>query len=108
MLINRFFDYWAKKTPIIVFTPCISVIGNCSEQLFSGFLKARREGKKLFIVYPFELPWKFRFPVTNREIFDVASALRRDIHPVLFFLARVAVTLFYGPIRCFDLIMGKL
>lgn len=97
-----------ERGPFVLLTPCISVIGNCSEEILFGLIRARREGKKLVILYPFELPWKFRFPLTNREIFDVASPHRAEVPRPLLLLARAALTALYGPLRALDLIVGKL
>lgn len=103
-LVNRI----NARGPYVLLTPCISVIGNCSEEIFFGLLRARREGKKLVILHPFELPWKFRFPLTNREIFDVASAHRAEPPLPLLFLARLSLTAVYGSLRALSLILGKL
>lgn len=94
--------------PFVFLTPCVSVIGNCSEEMQFGLLRARREGKKLVVLYPFELPWKFRFPIGNRELFHVASPYRADPPLPLFLLARAALTALYGPMRALSLIAGKL
>lgn len=103
-LINRLND----RGPFIFLTPCISVIGNCSEEILFGLIRARREGKKLVILYPFELPWKFRFPLTNREIFDVDSPYRAELPAPIFFLARLALTALYGSFYAASLVLGKI
>lgn len=102
-LVNRINDLG----PFVFLTPCISVIGNCSEEIQFGLLRARREGKRLVIAYPFDLPWKFRFPVTNREVFDVVSPHRAEMPAPLFWAARLALTLLYGPLRALSLVLGK-
>lgn len=93
--------------PFVLLTPCISVIGNCSEEILFGLIRARREGKKLILFYPYELPWKFRFPLTNREVFDVASPHRLELPGPLLALARLALTAIYGPFRVLSLVLGK-
>lgn len=93
--------------PFVLLTPCISVIGNCSEEILFGLHRARREGKKLVILYPYDLPWKFRFPLTNREVFDVVSPYRAEVPAPLFVLARVLLTALYGPFRVLTLVLGK-
>jgi len=107
-LLHRAVNWLSDRGPFVFLTPCISVIGNCSEEIQFGLLRARREGKKLLIFYPFDLPWKFRFPITNRELFQVASPHRAEPPRALVLLARVALTSLYGPLRAFSLIAGKI
>jgi putative glycosyltransferase (TIGR04372 family) len=96
------------KGPFIFLTPCISVIGNCSEEILFGLIRARREAKRLVILRPYELPWKFRFPITNREIFDVASPYRAELPASLRIFLQLLLTAVYGSLRAFSLIIGKL
>lgn len=106
--LNRLVNWINNRSPILLQTPCISVIGNCSEELQFGLIRARRENKKLLILYPYDLPWKFRFPLTNREVFDLASPHRCDVPAPLFSLARFALTALFGPLRVLSLILGKI
>src|SRR5580658_1442854 len=100
MLLHRFFDWVSRRSPIIVLTPFISAIGNCAENIYFGLLKARREGKKLLILFPFELPWKFRFSITNRELLNIDSDYRcLSNYNVVVLIARLALTAVYGPMR---------
>lgn len=71
-------------------------------------MHARRTGKKLVILYPFDLPWKFRFPVTNREIFNVYSPHRAELPAAILTLGRLVITAIYGPFRVLSLVLGKL
>lgn len=102
-LINRI----NERGAFIFLTPCISVIGNCSEEILFGLIRARREGKRLVLLHPFDLPWKFRFPLTNRELFDVFSPYRCDPPAALRFLARLLLTALYGPPNVLTRILGK-
>ncbi|MBI3565980.1 MAG: TIGR04372 family glycosyltransferase [Elusimicrobia bacterium] len=106
--LNRLVNLLNARGPFVFLTPCISVIGNCSEEILFGLIRARREGKKLIILYPFELPWKFRFPLTNREVFDLSSPHRADLPAPLFLLARLALTVVFGSFRALSLVLGKL
>lgn len=106
-LLNRIVNLLNERGPFIYLTPCISVIGNCSEEILFGLIRARREGKKLVILYPFDLPWKFRFPLTNREVFDVASPHRAEVPAPLFLLARTALTAVFGFFHALSLLLGK-
>lgn len=105
--LNRLVNKLNDAGPFVFLTPCISVIGNCSEEIMFGLIRARRESKKLLILYPYDLPWKFRFPVTNREVFDVASPHRLELPAPLFVLARLALTALFGPLRALSLVLGK-
>ncbi len=105
--LNRVVNWLNARGPFVFLTPCISVIGNCSEEILFGLIRARREGKKLVILYPFDLPWKFRFPLTNRELFDVVSPHRAEVPALPFFLARTALTAVFGFFRALSLILGK-
>jgi putative glycosyltransferase (TIGR04372 family) len=107
-LLHRLVNWLNDRGPYVFLTPCISVIGNCSEELQFGLLRARREGKRLVVLYPFDLPWKFRFPLTNSEVFRIASPYRADVPAPLFFLLRAALTAIYGPMRALSLVAGKL
>ncbi len=102
-LVNKINDHG----PFILLTPCISVIGNCSEEIYFGLLRAKDERKKLVILYPYDLPWKFRFPVTNREVFQVESPHGAKVPRPLLVLGRLALTAVYGPMRALSLILGK-
>ena len=93
--------------PYVFLTPCVSVIGNCSEEMLFGLIRARREGKKLVVLRPYELPWKFRFPVTNREIFELASPHRADVPGPVRALLQLALTAVYGTFRALSLVLGK-
>lgn len=105
--LNRIVNFLNARTRFVFLTPCVSVIGNCSEEIVFGLIRARREGKKLVILYPFDLPWKFRFPVTNREIFDVASPHRAEVPAPLFLLARGTLTAVFGFFHALSLVLGK-
>lgn len=105
---RRALDRLGRRASVLFLTPCVSVIGNNSEELFFGLLKARREGRRLVIARPFELPWKFRFPLTNREIFGLASPHILDLNPAADFLLRLLLTAIYGPPWIVSKLMGKL
>lgn len=105
--LHRLVNKLNELSPYQLQTPCISVIGNCSEEILFGLLRARREGKKVVIAYPYDLPWKFRFPLTNREVFDVVSPYRAEPPAPVFALLRLALTAVYGPLRALSLVLGK-
>jgi putative glycosyltransferase (TIGR04372 family) len=59
--------------PVFLMTPYISVIGNCSEEIYYALLKARREGRRAALLFPRPLFWKFRLAVGNRGLMHVES-----------------------------------
>jgi putative glycosyltransferase (TIGR04372 family) len=72
--VNWAFKYINRRSPILIHTPWVRNIGNCAEDMYFGLLKAKREGKKVaFLFHRYELFWKFRLPVANRELFLVES-----------------------------------
>jgi len=107
MVIDSIFSYInnLKRFPVIFVSPLAYAIGNCSEEIYFGLLKARREDKKLILLYPYNLPfWLKKYKLTNNEIFKVDSEyiyFRDDIffHHVV----RTCVTLVYLPIRLMSL-----
>ena len=105
--LNRLVNWVNDRRPILIQAPYISAIGPCSEEIQFGLIRARRENKKILILYPFDLPWKFRFPVTNREVFEITSPHRYELPAPLLALARLALTTLFGPLRALSLIFGK-
>jgi len=99
MIINKFFDYVNEKGPFIIQTPWVGAIGNCAEEIYYGLLKARREGKKVVFLFPFNLFWKFKFSKTfiNRELLKVKSDYRYD--QFLMHLGNIFLTGIYTCIR---------
>jgi len=75
LYINKIFDYINSKSPVLIFTPWMEFIGNCSEEIYFALIKARREGKKALFLYPDNLiPVKnFKFITSNRELFNIES-----------------------------------
>ncbi|MBI2789651.1 MAG: TIGR04372 family glycosyltransferase [Elusimicrobia bacterium] len=106
-LLNRIVDAINDRGPFIFFTPCVSVIGNCSEELVFGLLRARRENKKLVVLRPYELPWKFRFPITNREIFNLTSPFHAEVPAPIRIFLQLMLTAIYGPFHVLSRLLGK-
>lgn len=78
MFVDGMFSRFNRRSPIIVQTPWIGGIGNCAEDIYFGLLRARREGKKVFFVFPRDCFWRFRFSKVsmNRELLRVVSNFR--------------------------------
>ena len=109
MWLHKLFDWISRKGPIVILTPFIAAIGNCAENIYFGLLKARYEKKKLLILFPFELPWKFRFSITNSELLNIDSDYRwLSSDNVLVIAGRLALTAIYGPMRVLSRILDNL
>lgn len=104
-LLYRFCDWVGRKTGTIILTPHLNAVGNCAEDVYFGFLKARREGKRLFIIWPFELPWKLKFGLTNQEVVNVESEYRAYPHDsILTLAARLVLTAYFAFFRALSLL----
>ncbi len=97
--------YWiGKKTGTIILTPNIAVVGNCGEEVYFGLLKARREGKKLMILWPYELPGRLKFGLTNVEVINVDSDYRAaPYNSAATIAARLIVTIYFAFFRTLSL-----
>lgn len=98
-------DWIGRKTGTIILTPFTYTVGNCAEDVYFGLLKARREGKKLFILWPYELPWRLKFRLTNVEVVNVESEYRAVPHDSLLCIAgRVLITGYFAFFRTLSLV----
>lgn len=104
--ISNFID---RKSPILIVTPWAKGIGTCSEDIYYGLNKGRRDGKKILFLSPYELFWKFRFGIaTNRELLSLRSD-NYDICGgcVLHVLGGCVLTVIFGTIRTLYLLGRK-
>lgn len=72
---HRFLAWLGKRTNTIILSPNPVSIGNASEDYLFGLIKARLEGRKLVILFPYSLPWPFRQPTFDPAIFYLESDL---------------------------------
>jgi len=111
MILLKFFNYINNLSnfPFIFISPHVYAIGNCGEEIYFALLKARREKKKLIILRPYELPWKFRFRITNQELFNIDSDYRCFNKKNIFedTIGRCLLTFVYAPFRIINLISSK-
>ena len=75
-MLYRLCDWLGERTGLIILTPHLGVVGNCAEEVYFGLLKARQEGRKLLILWPYDLPWKLKFRLTNEEVVNIGSKYR--------------------------------
>ena len=72
-----------RRSPILIHTPWIGAVGNCSEEIYCGLLKARREGKRVCFLFPRDIggPLRFARKKRNVEVQYVTSPLRIPREP---------------------------
>jgi putative glycosyltransferase (TIGR04372 family) len=92
----RLFELIGKLTGTIIITPTPYVVGNAAEEIYFGLLKARTQQKKLIILFPFELPWKFTFNLIDIDIFNIESDYLLRLPRWINFFGRSYITIFYG------------
>jgi len=108
MAFYRLFDWIGKLTGTIIFTPHSYVVGNCAEEIYFGLLQARREHKKLIILYPYELPWKLKFGLPNIEVVNIESEYRYPLNSLVYFFGRLLITTYFAFFRLLSLFVWKL
>ncbi|MBI4063323.1 MAG: TIGR04372 family glycosyltransferase [Elusimicrobia bacterium] len=70
---NKISDFLDRNSPILITTPEVGHLGDAAEPIYFGLLKARRDNKKLLVLYSPALFWKFRIKIVNPEIYDLES-----------------------------------
>ena len=63
MVINTVFEKinQQKNHKYYYLSPHVYAVGNCSEEIYYGLIKARLLKKKLIILYPFDILFIFRY-----------------------------------------------
>lgn len=108
LMFYRLCDWVGKLTGTIIFTPHTYAVGNCAETIYNGLLQARREHKKLVILWPYELPWRLKFRLTNIELVNVESEYRLPLHNSFYIAGRVLITAYFGFNRALSLLVRLL
>jgi putative glycosyltransferase (TIGR04372 family) len=97
-----------KNCPAVLLNPNVYAVGNCAEEIYFGLLKARRGGKKLYILRPYDIPWLLQYRLTNRELFRVESDYCYASNDnFIEKLIRVALTAVYIPFRLLNLLLRR-
>ncbi len=94
-----------KGNPYLYHTPNIYTVGNCSIEILFGIIAAKSRGKRLFILYPYNIPFIFKWNITNSELFLLESEYIVKQNKYIRFIARLLVTIAYIPIRTYALIV---
>lgn len=108
VMFYRLCDWIGKLTGTIIFTPHTYVIGNCAEDIYFGLLQARREHKKLVILYPYELPWRLKFGLPNIELVNIESEYRLPLNTAVYIAGRVLITAYFAFFRSLSLLVRLL
>lgn len=72
---HRFLACVGRLTNTVILSPHPVSIGNASEDYYFGLLKARREGKKLVVLFPYPLPGRLRQPTFDPAFLFLESDL---------------------------------
>ena len=97
-------------TKTIILIPHPIAIGNYAEEIYFGFLKARREKKKLLIIMPYQLPWLLKLKLhNNRELLELESVyLSKLQNSLIFIIICWLITIYFGILRATHLILYRL
>lgn len=103
---HRFLAWVGRLTNTIILCPHPVAIGNASEDYYFGLLKARKEGKKLVVLFPYPLPGRLKQPMFAPAILflesdllamkyrSAISSLLSGIFTLYFIMVRVFLTPF--------------
>ena len=74
-VLNYFFEKInsSKHHSYYYMTPILYTVGNCALDIYHGVFAARSRNKKLFLLYPYDIPFIFRWKLTNKELFKLES-----------------------------------
>tara|TARA_B100001250_G_scaffold404390_1_gene420308 strand:+ start:1258 stop:2541 length:1284 start_codon:yes stop_codon:yes gene_type:complete len=101
MFLNKIFEIFNKYSPILIHTPWAGAIGNMAEEIYMALLRARRENKKVLLLFPYDAFGKFKFSKfglgMNSELKDIRSEYRflNHNHPLSVFLNIILSLIFY-------------
>jgi putative glycosyltransferase (TIGR04372 family) len=107
-LFHRLCVWIGNLTGTLIVIPHPLTVGNTAEDIYFGLLKARRENRKLAILFPYQLPWLLKLPLTNLEVIAVTSdymAFRRD--SALSMFGGLIVTIWFGFFRGLSIVLQK-
>lgn len=110
MIIDWVIDYVSnrKNCPVVLLSPLVYAWGNCAEEIYFGLLKAKREGKKLYILRPYNVEWLLKYRLTNQELFRIESDYCYSLNGNCWEkLIRSVLTVVYIPFRVINLLLSK-
>jgi len=72
-LLNGLVEFLSRRSSVLILSPYARNIGNCAEEIYYGLLAARRRGKRVVLLFPQPLFWKFKIELANQELFLLES-----------------------------------
>jgi putative glycosyltransferase (TIGR04372 family) len=72
---HRFLAWVGRLTGAIILLPHPVTVGNASEDYYFGLLAARKQGKKLVVLFPFPMPGRFKIRMFEPAILHLHSDL---------------------------------
>ena len=97
----------SKSHPYFYLSPHVYGLGDCAQGILFGLIKVKTEKKKLVILYPFDIPFIFKYKLTNRALFNIKSDLIVDQGKYTLMLTRALMTIIYMPLRVVGLLLRK-
>ena len=109
MILNRIFHKInsSKSHPYFYLSPHVYSFGNCAVEIEHGLIRVKYAKKKLVILYPFDIPFIFKYKLTNRALFNIKSDLIVDQGKYVSILSRTLMTIIYMPLRVVGLMLRK-
>lgn len=105
---HRFLAWVGRLTNTIILIPHPASIGNASEEYYFGLLAARKEGKKLVVLFPFQMPWRLKIRMFDPAILFLESDLLAMKHrSAISSLLSGIFTLYFIIIRVLIILAGK-
>ena len=96
-----------RRRGIFLLTPHCTSVGNKAEQIYYGYLKCRRESLKIALVNPFDIPFKFRYPVFNRAILGLTTGSVPAVGGFTRLVLAALVSLYSWPCRIIAVMSQK-
>ncbi|MDA1330213.1 MAG: TIGR04372 family glycosyltransferase [Chloroflexi bacterium] len=106
---HRFLAWVGRLTNTIILLPHPVAIGNASEDYYFGLLAARKQGKKLVVLFPFQMPGRFKIRMFDPAILLLESdLLAMKYRGVMSSLLSGIFTLYFIMARIFTMCLYKL
>jgi putative glycosyltransferase (TIGR04372 family) len=96
----------SKSHPYFYLSPHVYGL-NCAEDICFGLIRVKQEKKKLVILYPFDIPFIFKYKLTNKALFNIKSDFIVDQGKFTLLLSRTLMTIVYMPLRVVGLLLRK-
>jgi putative glycosyltransferase (TIGR04372 family) len=88
-------------------SPHVYAVGTCAEEILLGLIKVKDINKKLFILTPFDIPFLFKYKLTNSALFSLESTYIYKKNMFVNLVMRFIITFVYLPLRLVSLAKKK-